>query len=154
MQKVPEGLRVQLDANEADLLRGLTNEMRLVLEADIPDADPVQQRLFPRAHDDDEDEAAYQELVGSELKDVKLEALRTVERRLGSDGPLDDTLPEGEIHEWLRLINDIRLAIGTRLQVDEAKMDKQYDPDDPEAPALAVLHWLAWVQTSILEEMT
>jgi hypothetical protein len=52
---------------------------------------------------------------------------------------------------WLRTINDIRLTIGTRLEVDETKMAAELDERDPEAPALAVLHWLGWLQESFLE---
>ena len=152
-ERVADGLHVRLDETEAGILRELAGEMRLLLEADIPAGDDVMERLFPRAHENDDDENAYRELVGNELRDVKQEALRTVGTRLGTEGPMDSTLPDGEIHEWLRLINDMRLAIGTRLDVDEAKMEKEYDPEDPEGPALSVLHWLGWLQGSILEEM-
>ena len=153
VERTDEGLRLQLEDHEAGILRELTREMRLLLEADIPRTDDVLQRLFPRAHEDDEDEAAYRDLVGSELTDVKLEALRIVEAQLGAEGPVDRTVPEGEIHEWLRLINDMRLAIGVRLEVDEEKMSRDFDPKDPEGPALSVLHWLGWIQESILKEM-
>lgn len=153
MERTDDGLRVELEAHEAGILRELTREMRMLLEADLPPNDDVLERLFPRAHDDEQDEAAYRELVGNELRDVKLEAVRIVEEQLGADGPFDHTIPDGEIHEWLRLINDMRLAIGVRLEVDEAKMSREFDPRDPEAPALSVLHWLGWVQESILKEM-
>lgn len=153
VERAEGGLRVQFEPHEAGILRELTREMRMLLEADLPQTDDVLQRLFPRAHDDDHDEAAYRELVGGELINVKLEALRIVEERLGAEGPLDRTVPVGEIHEWLRLINDMRLAIGTRLEVDEAKMSKEFDPRDPEGPALSVLHWLGWLQEAILKEI-
>ena len=153
VKRTDEGLRVRLESHEAGILRELAREMRMLLEADLPETDDVMQRLFPRAHEDDEDETAYRELVGGELKDVKLEALRIVEEQLGADGPVDRTVPDGEIHEWLRLINDMRLAIGVRLEVDEGKMSRDPDPQDPEGPALSVLHWLGWIQESILKEM-
>lgn len=154
VKRAEDGLRVQLEAHEAGILRELAREMRMLLEADLPPNDDVLERLFPRAHDDEQDEAAYRELVGNELRDVKLEALRIVEEQLRGDGPFDRTIPDGEIHEWLRLINDMRLAIGVRLEVDEEKMSKEFDPRDPEGPALSVLHWLGWMQESILKEMT
>jgi hypothetical protein len=52
------------------------------------------------------------------------------------------------------LLTDLRLAIGTRLDVTEEKMSDDIDPDDPEAAALSVLHWLGWVQGTILEAIT
>ncbi len=151
--KTTTGLSVSLDEQEAGILRGLTAEMRLLLEADVPAEDDVMQRLFPPAHDDADEQRAYEELVGSELRRAKLEALETVERVVAGEGGVDIDLPDEEVDEWLRLVNDLRLAIGTRLEVDDAKMEKPFDPNDPEAPALSVLHWLGWLQGAMLEEM-
>lgn len=147
-------MHLQLDEQEAGILRELLKEMRMLLEADIPPADEVLQRLFPRAHEDDGEEEAYRELVGDELRTVKLEAARVVQESLGTSGPADMSLSRDEAESWLRLLNDIRLAIGTRLEVDDEKMGREYDPNDPEAPALAILHWLGWLQGSMLEELS
>lgn len=147
------GIHLRLDAQEAGILRELLKEMRLLLEADIPQSDDVLQRLFPRAHEDDEEQLAYEELLGEQLRTAKLDGLRAVDEKLGSDGGADLVLTAEEADDWLRLINDMRLAIGTRIEVDEEKMERPYDPSDPEGPALSVLHWLGWLQGSILEEL-
>lgn len=151
IERTDEGLRLQLDGQEAEILRELAKEMRLLLAADIPAQDDVMQRLFPRAHEDDEEEQIYRELVGNELANVKNEALQMVEAALGAEGDVDVTLSDEEAETWLRFLNDLRLAIGTRLDVDEAKMERPFDPEDPEGPALSVLHWLGWLQGSMLE---
>lgn len=153
IDKTSTGLRLGLDEQEAGILRGLIAEMRLLLEADVPAQDEVMQRLFPPAHDDAAEQRAYEELVGGELRRVKVEALETVERGLGEAGAATMELADSDVDEWLRLVNDLRLAIGTRLEVDDTKMDKPFDPGDPEAPALSVLHWLGWLQGAMLEEM-
>ena len=153
LSKTATGMTLVLDEQEAGILRRLTGEMRLLLEADVPAEDDVMQRLFPPAHDDECEQQAYEELVGSELRRVKMEALDTVERALAGDGSARVDLTDDEIEEWLRMLNDLRLAIGTRLQVDETKMEKPFDASDPEAPALSVLHWLGWLQGAMLEEM-
>ena len=153
IHKTPAGLRVGLDEQEAGILRGLTAEMRLLLEADVPRRDDVLHRLFPPAHEDPQEQQAYEELGGDELRRVKTEALETVERGLGDAGDASLELTESEVDEWLRLVNDLRLAIGTRLEVDDTKMERPFDPNDPEAPALSVLHWLGWLQGAMLEEM-
>ncbi len=145
-----EGLRVGFDRIEARLLRELVAEMKLLLEVDIPPTDPVLERLFPQASDDPEEAALYRELVGSELKAVKVEALRLVADRLGQRGPLETSIPEEEWDAWLSLLTDMRLAIGTRMQVTEAMMEAELDPEDPDTPAMSVLHWLGWVQGSML----
>lgn len=149
-----DGVQLKLDEHEAGILRELLKEMRTLLEADIPAGDDVLGRLFPRAHEDDDEQRAYEELVGEQLRAAKLDALRSVHDKLGTEGPVDAGLSAEEADDWLRLINDVRLAIGTRLDVDEAKMERPYDPSDPEGPALSVLHWLGWLQGSMLEELS
>lgn len=153
IHRADDGIRLALDEQETGILRELAREMRLLLEADIPAEDQVLQRLFPRAYEEEDDQRSYEELIGSELRDVKREALRTVEEALGASGPLDVELSDSDADEWLRFLNDVRLAIGTRLEVDEAKMERDYDPNDPEAPALSVLHWLGWLQGTMLEQL-
>ncbi len=145
------GVFVELEEDEQELLRRLTGEMRTLLEADIPPEDDVVQRLFPDAYEEAEDQAAYRDLVGSELTRVKLHALSTVRDSL--DGTSAGPLSEDEASAWLAVLTDLRLAIGTRLSVTEEKMEEELDPGDPDAPAYAVLHWLGWVQESILREL-
>jgi hypothetical protein len=145
-------MQLELDEQEAGILRELLKEMRMLLEADIPREDDVLRRLFPPAHTDEGEQRAYEELVGNTLLESKREALQRVEGDLGSSGQVQAELDAEALDTWLRVLNDLRLAIGTRLDVDERKMEKPYDPNDPEAPALAVLHWLAWLQDTMLEE--
>jgi hypothetical protein len=145
---------LELDQQEAGILRELFKEMRMLLEADVPPGDDVLRRLFPPAHTDEREQQAYEELVGDALRESKREALHRVESDVGPSGEVRAELDGEAVDTWLRVLNDLRLAIGTRLEVDEHKMEKPYDPQDPEAPALAVLHWLAWLQESMLEEVT
>ena len=153
IDRAGEGIHISLDEQETGILRELAKEMRLLLEADIPAQDEVLQRLFPRAYEEEEAQQNYEELIGNELRDVKREALRKVEEALGTSGPLETELPPSDVDEWLRFLNDVRLAIGTRLEVDETKMEREFDPNDPEAPALSVLHWLGWLQGTMLEQL-
>ena len=146
-------VRYSFDEDESEILRRLIEEMRLLLEADIPRMDPVIARLFPAAYEEASDEEAYRELTGSQLEESKLAALQSVSRALGTSGPVMGTLDPEEASEWLTLLNDIRLAIGARLEVTEDKMGLELDPADPEGPAYSVMHWLGWVQESILREL-
>jgi len=143
------GISMSLDPQEVELLKGLLAEMRLLLEADIPRGDQVMQRLFPDAYDNTEEASAYRELVDDDLRSAKLAALKEV-----SDG-LDATMtlsPE-QASAWLTLLTDLRLAIGTRLDVTEETMADEIEPDDPDAPAYSVLHWLGWIQEMMLRAM-
>lgn len=151
VERSPAGaVRLQLEAYEADLLRQLFDEMRRLLEADIPPSDAVLQRLFPDAFEDEEQAQAYRELIGNELHDRKTAALRSAREVVGETGAVDTVLDDEQVDRWLALLTDIRLAIGTRLNVTEERMAAELDPADPDAAALSVLHWLGWLQESML----
>ena len=146
-------VRLNLDETEATLLRNLTREMQTLLEADIPAEDAVKQRLFPRAYEEDDDENTFRDLVSSDLENAKLRAVKEVRDALGPHGASSVELGPDEVGTWLRLLTDLRLAIGVRLDVTEENMSEEIDPADPNASAFAVLHWLGWVQGSILERI-
>jgi hypothetical protein len=145
-----DDIRIDLTKDEAELLRSLLGEMRTLLEADIPN-DAIKARLFPRAFEDPDDEKAFEELTRGELEDTKLAAVRAVEDQLGRGGSVEISLDEDGVGTWLRLLTDLRLAIGTRLEVTEETMASEIDPADPNGPALTVLHWLGWMSEAILE---
>ncbi|MGH2753022.1 MAG: DUF2017 family protein [Actinomycetota bacterium] len=148
-----EGLRARIDADERSLLLGLLEEMQTLLE-EPHRADSVERRLFPDAYDDENSSAAFHELVGTELRDMKRNAVRLMKERLGGRGTLETSIPEDEIQAWLTGLTDLRLAIGTRLDVTEQMMSADVDPEEPAGAALSVLHWLGWLQESILAEIS
>lgn len=141
---------ISLDANEADVLRGLLDELRVVIESAESVDRSVTERLFPKAYADEADAAAFAELVGDELRTQKAAAIETLRTGLGDAGPSEVTVTPSDKETWLPVLTDLRLAIGTKLDVDEDKMGRPLDPTDPEAPALSVLHWLGWMQESLL----
>jgi hypothetical protein len=144
---------IRFSEDEAELLRRLLAEMEALL-ASGSDRDPVVGRLFPRAYEKKKEEESYRSLVGDELVSHKKANLRTAGDMLGPEGAAEAALSEDQAEAWLALLTDLRLAIGTRLDVTEEKMSEDIDPDDPEAAALSVLHWLGWVQGTILEAIT
>jgi hypothetical protein len=144
---------LKLDAQERDLMHQLLDEMRTLLEADIPRVDKVTRRLFPDALDDPAESAKFRELVGDELRSSKLAAVDAVDERLGGAGSGGIALEPETTQGLLAVLTDLRLAIGTRLGVTEEKMQIEPDPSDPDAPAMSVLHWLGWIQESVLAEI-
>ncbi|MCA1704902.1 MAG: DUF2017 domain-containing protein, partial [Actinobacteria bacterium] len=112
-------------------------------------------RLYPPAYGNAPDAEAYRELIGNDLKNSKVAALEEVATQLGAaPGPFEALIPEEKVDAWLRVLTDLRLAIGTRLEVTEEMLDRDLDPNDPNAPALSELHWLGWVQESMLHALT
>ena len=145
---------LNLETEEAQLLRGLLDEMRQLLEHEATIDDAVIDRLFPSAYAEPDDARAFAELVGDELKTGKLDNIRSVLSVLGEPGAVNATVPRSEIDGWLTVLTDVRLALGTRFDVTEEKMSAELDPDDPEAPGLAILHWLGWMQEMFIAAIT
>ncbi|MGH2749389.1 MAG: DUF2017 family protein [Actinomycetota bacterium] len=145
-------ITIKLNAQEAAILRDLIEQMReLLKESDSSDA--VRARLFPNAYDDQEEAAAYRELTGGDLSAMKLEVLDRMSETLGGRGGAKPRLDEEGAEAWVRGLTDMRLALGTRLEVTQETMDIVPEPDDPRFAPLQILHWLGWLQERILEQM-
>lgn len=139
------GVRLNFDEQELLLLRELLAELQTLLED--PD-DPAVRRLFPPAHDDLESEEQYRSLVRGQLLGGRTEALETVRRTLGRE-----TLSPKEADAWLRAFNDLRLVLGTRLDVTEDIEFEGLDPREPRGRDLAVYAYLSWLQEELVEAL-
>lgn len=146
-------VRVDLSAEEADLLRGLIREYLQLLDAgaggDGPD--PVRARLFPRASlEDDQVDREYREMAGGELDRHKRQTAAVALASLGEEGGRQGTLADEERDAWLVLLTDLRLALGVRLGVTEETMETPPNPRDPEQAPMLVLTYLTALQESLV----
>ena len=167
--RTPEGIRVLLEPDECALLRALMEQLlALVGEAPAGDDelaalgiaenavtpdDPVLARLFPDAYRDDGEAAGeFRRYTELGLRDGKREAAGLVLGALGEHGA-DTVLDEKEAQAWLRALNDVRLALGTRLDITEDWYDEAgtMDPRDPRAPLFAAYDWLTMLQESLVQ---
>ncbi|MCL6568207.1 MAG: DUF2017 domain-containing protein [Meiothermus silvanus] len=72
--------------------------------------------------------------------------------QLEQHGPLVQGVAyQVELEAWLRVLNDLRLVLGTRLDVDETTLALGLDPRDPKAPDLALYGYLSWLQEQAVE---
>lgn len=138
-------VKLRVPARERELLRRLAAELDGRLEDDTDAPDFV--RLFPPAHaEDPEDEREYRALMHGELLGGKQKTLRVFAASLDRD-----VLTEEELEAWLRVLNDLRLVLGTRLDVTETTFADGFDPRDPDAPDLALYSYLSWLQEQAVE---
>ena len=150
-------VRVRLAHDEVAILRGLPDQLRTVLgEGRV---EPVGQRLFPPAYldvADIEQDAEYQRLMHDDLVKEKLANLDLVTDSFarGSTSVRRWTveLTEEEATAWLGVLNDLRLALGVRLDITE-DFDGDVDDTDPRAPALRLLSYLGWLEEQLLEAL-
>ncbi|MBO1337734.1 DUF2017 domain-containing protein [Streptomyces sp. VRA16 Mangrove soil] len=139
-----------------------------------PPADPVLRRLFPDAYGGPgapDDEASQAELdahssefrrfTENDLRAGKREDALAVVRSLDALTSADSggavlKLTPPESVQWMRALNDLRLAIGTRLDItDEEDTDLLYRlPDeDPRKPMVMAYLWLGGLQETLVETL-
>ncbi|MFE5819332.1 DUF2017 domain-containing protein [Streptomyces sp. NPDC056479] len=138
-----------------------------------PPADPVLKRLFPDAYGDPEGtpqakEAEEQRAYSAEFRRYTENDLRAGKRDnalmvvRSLDSLSDASAGEGgavlklsveESQQWLGALNDLRLAIGSRLDIaDEDDTDLLYRlPDeDPRKPMVMAYLWLGGLQETLV----
>lgn len=134
---------VRLPEEERALLRNVAPQLRQLLDGDL--ADPALRRLFPTAYaDDPERDREYHALVRDELADRRRAAVDALIATLD-----ERRLTEEQLLAWMSVVNDLRLVLGTRLDVSE-DADPVPDPDDPEAPLLVLYGYLGYLLESIV----
>jgi cell wall assembly regulator SMI1 len=154
------GVVASLAEAEIELLRNLPEELRALYDVSNDD-DPARARLFPRAYLDPTEESAeeeWQALVHPELLRERLVALSQVAATLdgveaSGDGMAKVVLPPDAVQAWLSVLNDARLALGTRLGVTEDTDYSEFDSDDPNAPAHVAYGWLTYLQGDLVETL-
>ena len=120
-------------------------ELLALLAADP--SDPSLRRLRPVAYEDDpEAEDEFRRLQDGELAEERREALQLV-----AETAARDRLTAEELDAWLRALTDLRLAVGTRLDVTEDTYAQAIDPRDPQAYELSVFAYLSWLQEAAVE---
>ncbi|AYN41093.1 DUF2017 domain-containing protein [Streptomyces dangxiongensis] len=137
-----------------------------------PPADPVLRRLFPDAYSDPEQapaspaeaeerlahSAEFRRFTENDLRAGKRESALTVIRTLDALTPVDDggavlELSPQESRQWLGALNDLRLAIGARLEItDEDDTDLLYrlPEEDPRKPMVLAYLWLGGLQETLV----
>jgi len=138
--------QLRLPASERELLRTLPGELRSLLETD----DPALSRLSPPAYaDDPEREAEYRDMVGDDLAAARQRSLEVMESTLDAT-----TLDEEQVVAWLGAVNDLRLVLGTKLDVTEEDYERDLSPTDPNAQAFAIFVYLGWLEEQIVTALS
>jgi hypothetical protein len=169
------GVRAALAPAEASLLRSLVGQVITLISPDGPppsppedlldwDApasqpetpdDPVLARLLPDGYRDDPE-------ASNEFRKYTESGLRSAKHQTAQE--VLDTLPEAggkiqltadQAQAWLKALNDVRLALGVRLDVTE-EFEEQWGrlaADDPQWAAYEVYAWLGAVQESLVQAL-
>lgn len=149
-----EQLRSLLAARRAarsdDPLAGLTG---LAVGPSAAPEDPAVARLLPDFHRDDTQLASGMRMLHEpEVIAAKDDAARTVLAQLPADGG-EVSLDQSSARQWMVALNDLRLALGTRLGIvsdDEVPEVATGDPRGGEYAMYLTYQWLS----AVLESLT
>lgn len=138
---------VRLSRGVRGLLIELCRQSRALLDAEDPSSDPAVSRLFPPAYPDDPlQNLEFETNLGAAPRSGKLEALDTVERTANAS-----TLTEDELLAWIGVVNDLRLVLGTRIEITEDATDEDFPADDPRHETYRVYQFLGFLLQELLE---
>jgi hypothetical protein len=130
---------VRLPPGEREMLGEILPQLKAALAGDAS-ADPGFKRLFPVAYaQDPEHEAEYRAMVGDDLLTKRMAQVDLVLATVDAD-----RLTEEELFAWMGAVNDLRLVLGTRLDVSE-ETDLAVDPAHPDAAAYGLYAYLGWL---------
>lgn len=161
---------VELLRNEAAVPKVSDDAFEAMLDFSGPTSepdDPVLARLFPTAYlEDDESAAEFRRFTEGSLRDGKAAGagviIDTLEEaglpaELSEDGlVIDVEMDEPTAEAWLRSFTDLRLALATRLGVEEDDDDVwlAMDDEDPRSQAHDIYQWVGYLQETLVEALS
>jgi len=114
--------------------------------------DPAVARLLPDAYDDPDDARDFRRFTENDLRQSKMQHAMTVVEEIERSG---EKVAVTSTDSWLGLLNDARIAIGTRIQISEDNYEELagLPNDDPRSGLFHVYDWLTFLQESLVRCM-
>jgi hypothetical protein len=163
------GQLIELLRNEAATEQIASDSLEDLLDFTGPTRepeDPVLARLFPTAYpEDDEAAAEFRRYTEADLRNGKAAGAATIIDTLEEAGlpaePEDGLFIDVELDPatavtWLRSFTDMRLAIATRLGVEEGDEDFWHSlpDDDPRAQVHDIYDWVGYLQETLVHAVS
>jgi hypothetical protein len=140
--------RIGLEPEERALIEDLPRQLKALLESGD---ETSTKRLFPPAYHqatDSEREEEFQRYMRDELLSSKLGAMELLGEKAQAE-----TLTETDMIAWMGAINDVRLVLGTQLDVYEGQDLEDFADNDPRLPAFSVYTWLSGILEVIVHRL-
>ena len=150
-EQITELLAERVDHHNDDPLAAMVG----ITAHDTPPDDEVLLRLLPNAYADQVDASEFRRYTESTLRQKKHAHAMAMRMHLKAavDGVVE--LDHESANAWLGAMNDVRLALGVRLKVEENTQQELelLAPDDPMRGVYAVYSWLGWLQESLIDAL-
>jgi hypothetical protein len=150
-EQIIELLAERVDHHNDDPLAAMVG----ITAHDTPPDDEVLLRLLPNAYADQVDASEFRRYTESTLRQKKQAHAMAMRMHLKAavDGVVE--LDHDSANAWLGAMNDVRLALGVRLKVEENTHQELelLAPDDPMRGIYAVYSWLGWLQESLIDAL-
>lgn len=116
----------------------------------IRPSDPALARLFPDGYNDDIEAAAdFRRYTEHEMRNNKAMKAR-ISQSLLFEWPGKRELNVDQAQAWLLSLNDMRLALGTRLEITDDRDER----DEENAPGYELYDWLTYLQSTLIDALT
>lgn len=150
-EQIIELLAERVDVGHDDPLAAMVG----IASHDTPPEDEVLRRLLPNAYADDVDASEFRRYTESTLRAKKQAHAIAMRIALKSSPEGDVELNHDGANEWLGGLNDIRLALGVRLKVENNSHEhlELLAPDDPMRGVFSVYTWLGWLQETLISSL-
>jgi len=129
--------------------------------------DPVLARLFPTAYPDDEEAAGeFRRFTEGSLRDGKARNAALIIDQLEEAGLPPELEEDGleveveldalQANAWMRSFTDIRLALATRLGIEEGDEDywQSLPDDDPRTHVHDIYEWVGYLQETLVDALS
>ena len=111
--------------------------------------DPILTRLFPDAYPDDPDASMeFRRFTERSLRDTNVTRAKRVLADL--EGRTKLTLNSDQWQQWVGFLNSLRLALGTRLEIDQESWNEERSESDPLYQLHELYDWLTWMQETLI----
>lgn len=158
--KKGDGHVVQLFEPTTSEILGLPSRLRAALSENGAGS-RIAERLFPRAYEDPARDAEYKRLAGDELLQRKLENIRIFEASLARQKAIkvkrregvEVELHAGELEQWVGVLNDLRLVLGTKLDVQEDDQWPGVPPGHPDHEDWSLYCWLGELEEFLVRAL-
>lgn len=113
--------------------------------------DEVLLRLLPDAYQNDSESSdEFRRFTERSLRELKIRNAKNVLENLPEPDQIKK-IKEKDFQSWLTVLNDVRLALGTRIGINEES--EESDEDNEQEHSHEIYSWLTWLQSNLLEEL-